>query len=505
MDATHRGVSCGNAAPAKQESLVLPAILLLGLFVRLIGLGTHSYWFDEALEINRALTPLPDLLFLSEGPDPPLYRLILAVMLLFSRNEVVTRLPSVMFSVFTVSLTYHWLKLAKHRRLGYVAAFLLAIAPVSIYYAQEVSQYSLALCLTGLLLVAFERIRSGDRLSDWLLLWLWTVLALYTYYGLAWLLPVLVLDLGLCLWRARRYTGLSALGAYLLACAAGIIPLYSFYIRPQYIWMSRVSLNPYFSGLNLGQIVKGFADRLYSDVVRFQLLTFSSGTTDWIAITLGIWMIVGCGLIWKCLPSLRRLVILAPLILVVFYIASGLGYFHFGHRYALPVLPFLMLFLAVPLQQLAEWHGRASVLAGSILCLSSIAFWPQTHLISNPLLALPREELRPVTQFLEQKASPTDVVYVYYGANPAFRVYDPLPDHQILYGRWLRHLPSVDMGPAVLEAVGTPKRFWVVFSHIHEDEGDAITDGILDAEAGYQLGFSYAAQGAAAVQFVRVP
>ena len=34
-------------------------ITAAGLAIRLIGLGQHSYWFDEAREVLRALTPWP--------------------------------------------------------------------------------------------------------------------------------------------------------------------------------------------------------------------------------------------------------------------------------------------------------------------------------------------------------------------------------------------------------------------------------------------------------------
>ncbi len=485
-------------------------LLLIGTLVRLIGLGDHSFWFDEALEVGRALTPWPKLLFLTEGPDPPLYRLLLAGTLQVSRHEFVVRLPSVAFSILTVCLVYRWLAQLRHRRLGFITALLLTVSPASIYYAREVGQYSVALFLAALLLNAFEMIhREGSRL-DWAFLWLVSMLALYTYYGLAWLLPALVIDSAWRIWRAQGWRGLVPLSLYLSASGVGIALLLILYIRPQYIWMSQVSLNRSFSEQGWWQIVNAFGRQLYPSVIRPLMLMLIPvpGHTGWLTevlgVSLSILMLAGCILIWRRLPSLRRLLWILMSILASFYVASGFGCYHFGYRYALPVLPFLLMLVAVSIEFLLDRQIPFAGLLGGFICLVFVAFWPQTRLLADPWPDIQREEIRPVLQYLAQQADEDDTIYVYYGAIPAYRVYNMLPDHHTVYGNWIRHLPANDKVGAVLEATGAPDHLWLVFTHIWADEDTLIVEGLLSDCVGYQLTDSYWVRDAVAVRLSRV-
>ena len=296
----------------RQNERILLALLIVGaLILRLIGLGDHSFWFDEGLEINRALTTFPDLLFLSEGPDPPLFRLILAIFVRISRQEFMLRLPSVLFATASVFLGYYWLAIQKFPRLGLLLATFLAVAPVSIYYAQEVSQYSMVVFLTLLLLIAFERAAQYGEYRDWFFLWFAGMLALYTYYGLAWLFPVLMVDLGWRILRQGDRKRLVELGVTVGGIFAGIGVLYLLFIRVQYEWMSRVSLQPSFAGKSWQQIFLDFDNAVFDQFISFQILPFASQTPKILPTIFSLIILLGCLLILWFLPSLRRLLLVA--------------------------------------------------------------------------------------------------------------------------------------------------------------------------------------------------
>ncbi len=122
-------------------------ILFLALILRLINLN-QSLWWDEAINVVYAQGsnfwwfvtkyPLGDF-------HPPGYFVILWIWgHLFNFSEISVRLPSIIFGVLTIYLTYLIGKELFGKKTGLVAALFLAVAPLHIYYSQEVRMYSLA-------------------------------------------------------------------------------------------------------------------------------------------------------------------------------------------------------------------------------------------------------------------------------------------------------------------------------------------------------------------------
>lgn len=156
-------------------------VLLLATVVRLIGLDGHDLWFDEALEVARDRLPWPRILFHARGPDPPLFRVLMSPLASSTSSEFALRLPAVAFSVATIWLVWRWVARLGDARLALVTAALLALAPVQVHYAQEVSQYALAGCVGAAILLAMQRVLDrGDR-RDWAALGATFVAAVLSY------------------------------------------------------------------------------------------------------------------------------------------------------------------------------------------------------------------------------------------------------------------------------------------------------------------------------------
>ena len=60
-------------------------------------------------------------------------------------------------------------------------------------------------------------------------------------------------------------------------------------------------------------------------------------------------------------------------------------------------------------------------LPATVLIVFFLPNWPTPV---NPWQELPREEMKPIVAYLNQQIMPDDPVYVYYGAVPAYRVYN---------------------------------------------------------------------------------
>lgn len=128
-------------------------LLVLGLFFIPLLLArpylTQSLWADETSSIWFAQMPVSTLLTRLCDPHPPGYYLGLKLWSLPGRQELWLRLPSVLAALLSVALTYRLGRDAGSRKIGWLAALLLAWHPLQIWYAAELRMYT-AVQLSGL-------------------------------------------------------------------------------------------------------------------------------------------------------------------------------------------------------------------------------------------------------------------------------------------------------------------------------------------------------------------
>lgn len=149
-------------------------IIFFSIILRLISLN-QSFWLDEAAQAVLSAKPIFQVNY---GADfqPPLYYILMHFwMKLGIREEWLLRLPSVFFGVSTVLLSYYFFKKLFDKKVGFMAAILLATAPYHIYFSQEFRMYSF---FTFLMLLSW--------LFLWEKKWVWygiTILfSVFTHY-----------------------------------------------------------------------------------------------------------------------------------------------------------------------------------------------------------------------------------------------------------------------------------------------------------------------------------
>ncbi|MEM7331904.1 MAG: glycosyltransferase family 39 protein [Chloroflexota bacterium] len=463
-----------------REHQIVLGVTVVALLLRLYKLGDHSFWFDEGREILRIQTPWPELLFISDGADPPLFRLIHHPISLLTSSEIWLRMPAVLFSVTAVYLAFVWLNQLKRPRLGLMTAVLLAIAPVQIYYAQEVSQYSMTVALTLLLLITFERAGKHGRLRDWILLTVTCIISIYSYYGLAWLFPVFDLDLAWRTWKKRSRQQAIGFLAFHLWLGASIFVLYNFYLAEQFARVTRnEKVSAVFVNPGLMASLRRLDTQLFSEFATFLTTPFSLGAPDIVT-----WFFIA--LFFFGLLALSRhqnqahLSILLVSLFLAIYVAYGYGFYPFGHRYGLLLSP--LIFTAVSAGILWLWTWRpAGMISFALVIFIFIAFLPNLPFSPNPWLRLPRENIRPAVQHMNERLAPSDHIFVYYGAVPAYGVYQPTPPVPTTIGSWFRSEPLPDKLAEIETAVGTAPRFWLIMSHLDQNERDELIDGLIDS------------------------
>ena len=145
----------GRDAKALDQVLLL-LIIAFGAALRLPGLR-ESIWIDEAATWlqTRDLSIVRTIVLTASDTYPPLHNLLtLPFLALFGQGEVAYRLPAVVFGVLSIPAVYWLGMLSGGRRVGLLAAVLMALAPFAIYYSQEARMYALLLLTSSLYVAA---------------------------------------------------------------------------------------------------------------------------------------------------------------------------------------------------------------------------------------------------------------------------------------------------------------------------------------------------------------
>lgn len=147
-------------------------ILALGFFLRIISLN-QSLWLDEAINVLAAKNySLLNMLTVYAQADfhPPGYFIILWLWTkVFGYSEIVVRLPSVIFGLLTIWFVFLIGQKIYSKSLGLIAALILAVNPLHIYYSQEARMYALAALAVSLNTWFFLNLIKGDKgsLGKW--------------------------------------------------------------------------------------------------------------------------------------------------------------------------------------------------------------------------------------------------------------------------------------------------------------------------------------------------
>lgn len=173
-------------------------VLLISLLLSLVNIN-QSLWLDEAISVSFANAPsFTSLIFYNLPGDfhPPLYYLLLkSVIEFFPENEVILRLPSVVFGVATIFVTFQVAKKLYNQKTALIASILLATGPLFVYYQQEARMYMLAALATTISVYFFISILQKDKFLNWVGFILSTGVMLYVDYLPYLMLPVYFLFL----------------------------------------------------------------------------------------------------------------------------------------------------------------------------------------------------------------------------------------------------------------------------------------------------------------------
>jgi mannosyltransferase len=170
----------------------LASIMFLALFLRIVALDYHSFWYDEAVTAKLTESPTVDLIRgrAKDNGNPPLYWMVSrGWSSLFGRSEIGFRTLSLLFGLLTILVLALLGRQLLGPTTGLLAAGLLAISPFHIELSNEARPYALLGFFIVINTYFFIRWIDQNRLFDLAIYSFTTFLACYSHYY-ALILPV---------------------------------------------------------------------------------------------------------------------------------------------------------------------------------------------------------------------------------------------------------------------------------------------------------------------------
>jgi uncharacterized membrane protein len=161
---------------------VLTPIILVYLFLAFYRIDHQSLWLDEVASLAAAA---PEESVFSKAiwmnGQGPLYFALLHMWMMAGTSEFVVRSLAAFLGGVAVGITYTLGLRLVNRKLGVVAALLLATSPFFIWYSQETRYITLAVVTSLLSMYTFHRAVAGSSLRVWLTYAITTTMALLSF------------------------------------------------------------------------------------------------------------------------------------------------------------------------------------------------------------------------------------------------------------------------------------------------------------------------------------
>ncbi|NDJ53833.1 MAG: hypothetical protein GYB68_12230, partial [Chloroflexi bacterium] len=365
--------------------IVLILILLLAWALRIVALDHWALWFDEGVSLTFGHMPLPEVVQFSnlwQDTNPPVHRQLMGRWTdLVGVTAFNARLLSVLAGTLAVALTY---RIARQLGLAWpqVAAFLLAVAPMQVYYSREAKSYAFTqLCLLVLVWLALNQFRQNKPVIPPLAAGALSALAVFSAFGAHYMmaLGIIAIDLwvlwrSLILWRGPVEGVAQRAGAWFGGHVLGVLPIL--------VW-ALLTLEGAQAGAANAATDAALAPRGLLPYLFAHLSEYAAGpiAPDWLAISLAT--ILAAWLVISALPQATHrsreasvLLWLWALLPIVLGFVAQIGVPFFFPRFLLFVTPAFALLSADTASRLSSfqaigWTLALTALAGLALALAA--------------------------------------------------------------------------------------------------------------------------------------
>lgn len=211
------------------ELLILLLIIALGVILRFCCLGANDLWFDEASAVLKAAESGGNIhVLLAQHHPIAFFEILLFYWGKIGGSEVMLRLPAVLCGSATIVVVFLLGRTFFGATTALISAFLFAISPFHIHYAQEIRMYAFTAFFGSLSLYFFARALLTARVTFWICCLLFGV-ATICLHPLAVFIPISQLVFFLLF--AKEYRVLSKTWLLLGAIAACLAASWILLIR----------------------------------------------------------------------------------------------------------------------------------------------------------------------------------------------------------------------------------------------------------------------------------
>jgi mannosyltransferase len=249
--------------PRRSRAFWLVAgLTALGAILRFATLEVQAYHHDEIVTASRVLRVgfghAMDAVGFSESAPPLYYALAWFWTQLTGTGEVGLRSLSALAGVLTIPVAYFVGRELRGKRAGLLAAALVAVNPMLVWYSQEARSYALLTLFCALSLLFCVRAMQGGGRRDFTWWGVFSALALATHYFAVFPLVAEVL----LLWRRRGRAMLP--GLWILGAAAALLAPLAYHQMSQghAEWIGKFSL-----GHRLGETAITFVVGETGDII----------------------------------------------------------------------------------------------------------------------------------------------------------------------------------------------------------------------------------------------
>jgi mannosyltransferase len=394
--------------------LALFAIVALGAALRFATLDLQSYRYDEAVTVLRVLhSNLFDTISavrVSESTPPLYYMTAWIWSSVLGTGEVALRSLSALAGTASIVVVYLAARaLPLPRRAGLIAAAIVAVNPVLIWFSQDARAYALAFLLSSLAFLFFARARRSESRRDvgW---WAaFSALAIATHYFAGFLV---IGEAAFLLLGASRRRPIGIGIAFIVAATALLLPVALHQAENGHAaWISQQPLAE-----RLGRA----GAKLIGEDNGNEHGTRPAGPIP-VAIPAVLALAALALLLWLGDPRERRSAAVAGgLSLVGIGLPLLLGAFgadYLDGRNLVPVAVPLVVLLGAGFG--VRRAGAAGLALGSVFCFCALVYTIEI----DRLPRLQREDLRNAAREIEPLRPDTAVVTIRYAANQPLRYY----------------------------------------------------------------------------------
>lgn len=422
LDPTTRMPVTGPARRSR-VGLVLLLLMAAGAVIRIFPV--RSVWLDEAISVDQARMPYGVMIHQLAAGDlhPPLWATVLWLdVRLFGYGPPALRVPSIIVGTLCIPLIYLLARELYDKRAGLLAALLITVSPLAVWYSGEARMYGLYLFWSVVALLGQARaIRRGGR-RDWLLFVAGSVGLLYTqYFSVFQLVAQHLVFAGLAF--QQRFRGRTGKGWMLsaLATVLAFLPLLP-YLSDQLGHFGGPGAAPApGAGSGAGQPVSLYvvlANLMWGMYGYHSDAAMTGLVALWPAGMLLVLVLLGRGRSWPAM--LLTSAIGVPVACAFLMSAQTRTYFEV--RYFISVVPPILVLVA---RAASGWSpsARARALAAGVITLTLIAGLADQQL--NP--ANPRQyDYAGAFRLVDTGARPDDqLVYAPALLDPVIRYYHP--------------------------------------------------------------------------------